>query len=130
MPAAHPIELRARVVEAHENGEGSFSELAERFKVGRASVNRWVALKRRTGSLKRRPTGGRRRAPLVTAEIEEFLVETLDDLPDSTIFELQAAVQEVFEVKAAYETIRQAVRRPGYTRKRGLPGRPVAIWQR
>ncbi|MCB9745134.1 MAG: hypothetical protein H6741_19060 [Alphaproteobacteria bacterium] len=130
MPAAHPIELRASVVEAHENGEGNFLELAKRFKVGRASVNRWAALKRKPASLRRRPTGGHRGSPMVMAEIEEFLVETLEDLPKSTIFELQAAVHEVYEVREGHDPILQAVLWLGYARKRWLLGRPAAIWLR
>lgn len=130
MPAPIPVELRERVVEAHENGEGSFAELAVRFKVGVASVNRWVSRKRRTGSVEPTPTGGFNGTRVVTAEVEEFLVETLEAVPDSTIFELQEGVYEVFGVKAAYETIRQAVLRLGYTRKRGLLGRLAAIWRK
>ena len=41
-----PAELRERVVSAFNEGEGTYDEIAERFKVGRASVIRWVALER------------------------------------------------------------------------------------
>ena len=42
MAEAHPFELRRRVVEAYERGEGSFVTIADKFQVGEASVNRWV----------------------------------------------------------------------------------------
>lgn len=44
-------DLRQRVVEAYERGEGTQPQIAERFGVGEASVRRWVALKRKTGGL-------------------------------------------------------------------------------
>jgi len=38
------LDLRERIIEAYENGEGSIRELAHRFKVGFATV--WRLLKR------------------------------------------------------------------------------------
>ena len=47
------------MVRAYERGEGTQEEIAERFAVGRRSVQRWVTLKEETGSVKPRPlTGG------------------------------------------------------------------------
>jgi transposase len=122
MPAAYPIELRRRVVEAHENGEGTFTELAERFKVGEATVNRWVSLKRRTGDLKPLPRLGRPQARLVTPAGEEFLAGVLDDVPDSTVAELVAAYAEEFGVRMGRTTMHDTLVRLNYTRKRGRSG--------
>ncbi len=58
MPKPHPKELRERVVAAYKAGEGTFKSLGERFMVGEASVNRWVSLARRTGSVAPTPPGG------------------------------------------------------------------------
>ena len=121
MPTAHPVELRKRVVDAYFRAEGSYAVIGVRFGVGEASVNRWVQLFRRTGSLEPMPQGaqpgdGRKLFP----EHEEFLLETLEAVPDSTAVELHAALEEVYELGIHYDTVRVALRRLGYTRKRGL----------
>ncbi len=134
MPRAYPIELRERVVAAHENGEGSFAELAERFKVGEASVNRWVSLKRRTGSLAPLPRPGRVRARLVTPAGEQFIEGVLEDLPDSSVPELVAAYEEELGVKVSVTTMKRTLKQLGFTRKRGSSVRQVPCapmcWQR
>lgn len=101
------------------NGEGSFRELAERFKVGEASVNRWVALKRRTGSLQPLPRPGRRRDRLVTPAGEQFIEGVLEDIPDSSVPELVAAYEEEFGVKVSDSTMKRTLKELGFTRKRG-----------
>jgi transposase len=58
MAEAYSVELRERVVRAYEAGEGTHSELGERFALGEATVKRWVWLKRKTGSVSPVPKGG------------------------------------------------------------------------
>lgn len=118
MPAAHPVALRRRVVDAYLSGEGSYRAIGERFRVGEASVNRWVRQVRAGGSLdaKRRPKEGPR---LIDARGEDFVVETLEAVPDSTAPELVAAYEEVFGVVVSDSTMKRALRRLGFTRKRG-----------
>lgn len=120
MPRALPKELRVRVVEAWEAGEGSFSQLAARFMVGEATVNRWVALKRKTGALAPRPmgtAGGRPRS--VDAAGAEFLRGLLEEIPDVTLEELSASYLEARGIAVSPQTMSATVRRLGLTRKRG-----------
>lgn len=119
MPAPHPVALRKRVVEAWEDGEGSFESLAERFKVGEASVNRWVSLKRRTGEVVPMPMGGNRRKHIVDEKGEAFLLDILREVADSTLVELCAAYLDEFDVVVSPQTMSDTVRRLGLTRKRG-----------
>ncbi len=119
MPAALPLALRERVVEAYNNGEGSYSELAARFSVGQASVNRWLRMARK-GSLvagKRGPMKPEER--LLKPEHLAFLKETIEDIPDSTGAELVAALKEVFGLEVSLATANRARRRLGFTPKRG-----------
>ena len=51
MPGPIPIEVRTRAVAAHEAGLGTLEEVAKMFRVGSASVNRWLRLDREQGSL-------------------------------------------------------------------------------
>jgi transposase len=126
MPKPYSMELRTRVVEASEAGEGTFRELAERFKVGEATVNRWVSLKRRTGSVEPSPMGGANRPRLVDAAGEALLRDLLDNNADCTLLELGEAYLEARGVRVSSQTMSSTVRRLGYTRKKGSSagGRP------
>lgn len=119
MPRAIPVELRERVVQAYENGEGSYTELAARFKIGRASVSRWLR-RSREGHLeatsRRRPLPQRR---VLTEEHLEFIRATLEAVPDSTAPELVAALKEEFDHQVSEATVKRWRRRLGFTRKRG-----------
>ena len=119
MPGPLPVALRQRVVDAYNNGEGTYAELAERFSVGEASVSRWLRMARR-GDL----TPGVR-GPMAPEDRKlkpahlDFLRETLEDIPDSTGPELAAALEEVFGVTLSVATVNRARRRLGFTPKRG-----------
>ncbi len=119
MPGPHPTALRCRVVQAWEDGEGSFAELAERFKIGEASVNRWVALKRTVGSVEPKKMGGNHRPHVVDEAGGQFLTETLEVAADCTLIELCAAYEEEFDIRVSPQTMSRTVRRLGFTRKRG-----------
>ena len=80
MSDALAVDLRVRVISAWERGWGTQKEVARRFGVGVASVVRWVALKRETGSLQPRPKPGR--PPKLTAEDRRMSLERLDERGD------------------------------------------------
>ncbi len=119
MPSAHPPELRERVVEAYRNGEGTYDEIAARFCVGRASVSRWLALDRNTGSLATRPWGGARHPLKVDPDGMLFIRDLLLLMPDSTLGELTHEYEEAFGVTMHERTMGRTLRRMGITRKRG-----------
>ncbi len=113
---------------AYEDGAGTFKEVAERFSVGEASVNRWVSLKRRTGSLKPSALGGFRGPTKYTDEGLQFLRDTLAALPGSTLQELCDAYEEEFGVRVHTSSMHEWVRkRLGMTRKRGSASRRSEI---
>lgn len=119
MPRPLPVALRQRVVDAHNNGEGTYAELAERFSVGEASVSRWLR-KAREGDLTpgvRGPMAPEQR--MLKPEHLEFLRETLEAILDSTGAELAAALEEVFGLKVSVATANRTRRRLGFTPKRG-----------
>ncbi len=119
MPKPHPVELRQRVVDAYKEGDGSFKELAARFRVGEASVNRWVSRERKTGSVAANlPVRGPRKYKVDEAG-EALLRDLLDNNPDCFLRELCAAYQEARGVDVSTQTMSDTLRRLGYTRKRG-----------
>ena len=113
------MELRERVVAAYHDGEGTFPELAERFRIGEATVNCWVSLERRTGSVNPRPrtSGGHNR--LIFEEGEQFIARVFEDVPDTTIAELVEAYEGEFGVRVGRSTMQRKVQELGFTRKRG-----------
>src|SRR3712207_2876737 len=58
MAAPLSTDLRERVIRAWQNQEGTWEELALRFGVGVASVNRWVRRFRHTGAVTPAPHAG------------------------------------------------------------------------
>lgn len=124
----YPMELRVRVVNAYNDGEGSYSELAERFAVGEATVNRWLARLRRTGSVEPDPRGGARGTRLITPQGEEYIRDCLASVPSITMAVLTQMYAMEWDVSMSSETMRLAVTRLGYTRKKGLYElRPPAV---
>lgn len=61
MAAPYSIDFRNKVVEAYNMGKGSFASIADRFMIGEATVNRWVTLVRKHGTVTPKPMGGARR---------------------------------------------------------------------
>lgn len=129
MPAPLAVELRQRVVDAYENGEGSYTEIAERFGVGEASVSRWLRLARFTGGVEPKPAGGDRRSKLGD-EGRKLLASLVEDEPNWTTTELAQEVSETLGISVSRKAVGRALRKMGYTFKRGSsvrqpPSRPT-----
>ncbi len=116
MPEAHPIELRERVVKAHERGEGGYLTLAARFLVGVASVRRWVRQYRREGHVKPRDKGGGTPSDISQADIEKILARR----PDANAGEITAEYNRGRRGKKRRHasSIKRALYRAGYVVKK------------
>lgn len=89
MARAYSDDLRRKLLEAHEQGEGSLPELAKRFRVSVGWAEKISASLRRTGKPER-PAGSKRgRKSRVTAEVMEYLRLRVKEQPDRTLVELQ-----------------------------------------
>lgn len=112
------IDLRQRIVSAYERGEGSQRALAERFSVSRSSVERFIRLKRRVGSVAPKPHAGGRACAVRSEADRSRLLRWIKCEPDLT----QAEMAERFEVETGRPTSQQsmsrALRRLGITRKK------------
>jgi transposase len=107
------------VVEAYHCGGGSYDDIAEQFDVGRATVDRWLALERQTGSVEPRPAGGARVPRKVDERGERLVQDLLDIMPDSTLGELAREYELQRGVRMHERTMGRSVARMGITRKRG-----------
>jgi len=117
MPAPISLDLRRRVVKAYTDGEGTYEELAARFDVGRASVDRLLRLDRETGSVAAKATGGSK-SILADDDMEsiQFIVLAEPDITLSTLREKFIADGGAERVSTS--TLWRAVRRLGLTRKK------------
>ena len=121
MPDPHPIELRQRVVDSYEAGEGSYPELAARFDVGEASVKRWVLLFAATGSVAAREKGGGTPSSIELPELRTLLQQ----LKDPTAGELTAEFNRSRRGSARVHvsSMKRALHRHGYVVKKSADGR-------
>ena len=118
MSKALSVDLRERVVAAAVSGV-PHRLVAERFGVSAASVSRWRALSRESGSTAPKALGRDRRSGRIEAQaalVRAVLAET----PDMTIEELRHELAERGH-PFGYGTLRRFFQRHGITRKKRLP---------
>lgn len=118
MAAAHPVELRRRLVEAHERGEGGYTVLARRFAVGEASAKRWVWQYRNSGHVNPAKKSGGNHSDIETTELEAILARH----PDANAGEITAEFNRGRRGKRRrhVSSIKRALRRAGYVVKKNV----------
>src|SRR5436190_23012699 len=82
-------DLRQRIVDTIQRGDGTIRQVAERFLVSISFVTRLLQLYRNTGSVEPRPHGGGNPAVL-TPEDPQRLRELIRKQPDATLEECRA----------------------------------------
>src|SRR5947208_10701248 len=83
---AYSQDLRQRILDTIQRGEGSVRQIARRFLVSVSFVTRLLQLHRSTGSLEPRPHGGGNPAVLESEDLER-LRELIRQQPDATLEE-------------------------------------------
>ena len=111
----YSLDLRERIVRAVDAGVTQ-TAAAETFGVGRATVQRYVAQRRRRGSLAPRPLPG------LTARIgpaqAAALRAQLDAAPDATLVEHCDRWAGAHGVRVSVATMHRAIARLGWTRNK------------
>jgi transposase len=121
MAEPYAIELRQRVVQCHESGEGSYRTIAMRFSIGEATVKRWVWLKNKEGHVLPRDKRGGTPSAIAVEEIEQLMA----NLGDPTAVELTAEFNRRRRGRARVHvsSMKRALRRHGYVVKKNADGR-------
>src|SRR5689334_18983223 len=117
MPGPLSMDLRERVLRAYQAKKGTVERLAKRFDVSRATIERWLALHRKTGSVAPSPMGGARNGKF-DAVSEQRLRELVAEQPDALIRELQERLFRELGLKVSPSTVDRALVRLGLTRKK------------
>jgi transposase len=112
---AYSDDHRSRVVAAVDGGMPR-GEAARVFGVGRATVKRYLALRRQTGALAPRPRRGP--PPVKMSALATALPPRLAAAPDATLAEHCAWYEQTAGVRVADTTMSRVIRRLDWTRKK------------
>ena len=109
-------DIRERLVSAVEGGLSRRSA-AERFGVAASTAIKWVDQWRRTGDVGPRPQGGDHRSHRIEAHGEEIMA-LVEEMPDITLGELVAHLDEAHGLSVAPSTVWRLLDRHGMTFKK------------
>ena len=121
MAKALSVDLRQRVIEAISQGL-SCRQAVARFGVNASSAIRWAAQLRTTGDVAPKKQGGDRKSGRIEAQAA-FLLDQVARVPDSSLAELQATLDER-GVRVGIGTLWRFFRRHRITRKKRRRMRP------
>ena len=115
-------DLRLRIVQAYERGEGSMRQLATRFAVSRSCVCELITCHRAPGHVAPKPHGGGYPAKLHPAGFE--VVRGLAQAePDATRKELCTRLHAATQVTVSRPTMSRLLRTLYWPRKNNVPRR-------
>lgn len=118
MAKAYSDDLRRKLLEAHDAGEGTLEELAERFRVSVGWAEKVSAARRKTGKMERQPGGKRGRVSKITEEVQRFLKEAVKSQPDATLAELQLRLWQECRLEIGIGWLWQVLKRMGLRYKK------------
>jgi transposase len=121
----YSLDLRRRVVEAIENGDGTIEEVAALFRVGKTFVKDMLRLSRTTGHLKPQPHGGGA-TPALSARHLAALSRQVKRQPDATLEELRHHLAETAHVEVSAATVCRALQQLDLPRKKRVSRRASA----
>lgn len=121
MAEPYSTELRERVVQAYEAGEGSHAEIGTRFRLGEATVKRWVWLKRRSGDVSPLPKRGGTPSDIAGKDLDAIL-ERLGD-PTAVEMTVEFNRSRRRQDRVHVSSMKRALHRHGYVVKKSADGR-------
>ena len=125
----YSLDLRERVVAAHEKGELSIAEVAAQFSVGQTFLKKMLRQKRQSGSLERLPNcAGAKR--LLSPAHRSFLAKQIKEQSDATLGELQASLLKRKKVLVSPATLSRELQRWRLPRKKSQPSRRNATMEK
>ena len=114
---AYSLDLRQRVVEAYEQGQGSIAGVATQFRVSPYFVKKMLRQWRQTNDLAPLPHGGGKPASL-SARQRQLLKRKVKEQGDVSLAELQQALAEEESLSVHLSTISRALSGLGLPRKK------------
>ena len=118
-------DLRCRVVNAYESGEGTIDEVAAQFGVGTAFVKKMLRLHRAGESLKPKHGGGGQ--PRLKDEHQQWLRAAVETRPDATLGELKEFLAAECQVTVSEPTVCRELQKLNLPRKKRVTLRASAV---
>lgn len=112
---AYSYDLRQRILHAVDQGIPR-AEIIRTFEVSRATIKRYLKLRRETGDVKPKAIPGR--PPRKGAVLRAGLPSQLDTSPDATLAEHCRLFETIQGIHVSSATMSRAIRRLGWTRKK------------
>jgi transposase len=117
MPKAYSDDLRCRILQAYQRGEGSQRELSLRFQVSFEYVRKIVRQWRSSGKMERVPQSRHGRPSRIAEPVKERLRGWLREQPDRTLAELGELLRAI-GVQAGRSRISQVLQGMGLRQKK------------
>jgi transposase len=123
MPQPYSDDLRCKLLEAYEGGQGTLRELAKQFRVSWGYSKKIRAQQLQTGQKERPQQTRHGPAGRVTVEVQQQLRSALHQQPDATLAELQERIQQRTGVKLGRSWLWIWLQRLGLRHKKNRSGR-------
>jgi len=127
MARAYSDDLRRKLLEAHQQGEGSLAQLAVRFRVSLGWAKSISATLGRTGRMERPPAGPRGPRSKLTPEVREQLRSWIARQPDLTLVEMQRRLARERRLKVSIGRLWTVLREMGLRLKKSHSTPPNRI---
>jgi transposase len=105
---AYSFDLRKRIVDAVERGDGTKREIARLFGVNESFIYKLLRQKRERGDIAPLPHGGGASAKLTETDLLT-LIDLVAETPDSTLEELRQQMKKKAGVEVSQSTICRAL---------------------
>ena len=116
---AYSVDLRQKIIEAHNQQEGSQRQLAKRFRVSLSFIENLLKRYRSDGTIEPRAHGGGRLAKL-SFEQQAMLVTLVEEDNDAILVELCARLEQRAGVRVSRATMGRIVQKLKLTRKKNF----------
>jgi len=116
---AYSVDLRQKIVDAHNQKEGSQRQLAKRFRVSLTFIENLLKRYRIDGTAEPRAHGGGRSAKL-NPEQEAVLAKLVEEDNDAILVELCDRLEQRVSVRISRATMGRIVQKLKLTRKKNL----------
>lgn len=111
MARAYSDDLRRKLLERHQLGEGTLEELADRFGVSVGWARKISASYTRTGRMERPASGRPGRKCKATPEVEAWIRAAVKNQADMTLAELQVGLYHQQQVEISIGALWNTLRR-------------------
>jgi transposase len=118
MARAYSDDLRRKLLNAHRRGEGSLSQLAQRFDVSFGWARKISATLRSTGKMERPPGGPRGPSSKLTDAMRQDLRNWIGKQADLTLAELQVRLYEQRDLEISVTRLWQVLKQMGLRLKK------------